>query len=393
MTSAFEQAGGALEKQFGGAAPDLLIAFLSADHAPEAGRLAALARRRFPSALLVGCTGLGVIGAAREAEDGPALSLTGASLPGVERTGFHLDLATLPAPDDVTGWRDQVGQTSAARPGGLLLLADPFTMDATALIAGLDRAFPGAPKFGGLASGGRRPGEHPLLLGGAVHREGAVGVAFSGALAVDTLVAQGCRAIGEPMRVTRCRGNQLQALDERPPLDVLTELHEALDPRDQELMQHSLFLGLEVHGRGLEHRGGELLVRNLVGVDHASGAIAVGAELHQHQRVQFMLRDARTAEEDLQRLLDCERHDRAAGRPSGALLFSCTGRGAGLFGCADHDTGLFVERLGPVPLGGFFCNGEIGPVAGTTYLHGYTSAFALFREAGRDRGAPPGRAD
>jgi small ligand-binding sensory domain FIST len=121
-------------------------------------------------------------------------------------------------------------------------------------------------------------------------------------------------------------------------------------------------------------------VRNFLGADPATGALAVGASLHPHQVVQFVLRDARTAEEDLQRLLDRERRDRAAGRPAGALLFSCQGRGAGLFGCPDHDTGLFEERLGPAPLGGFFCSGEIGPVAGTTFLHGYTSAFALFRE-------------
>jgi small ligand-binding sensory domain FIST len=209
-----------------------------------------------------------------------------------------------------------------------------------------------------------------------------VGVALSGALVVDTLVAQGCRPIGVPMLVTRCKGNLMEELDEEPPLEVLAALHASLEPRDQALMQHSLFLGLEMKEEQVEHAPGEYLVRNLVGVDRSTGAIAVGASLHQYQVVQFMLRDARTAEEDLQRLLDRERHARAAGRPSGALLFSCTGRGAGLFGCADHDTGLFLERLGRVPLGGFFCNGEIAPVAGTTFLHGYTSAFALFREAG-----------
>jgi small ligand-binding sensory domain FIST len=90
---------------------------------------------------------------------------------------------------------------------------------------------------------------------------------------------------------------------------------------------------------------------------------------------QFVLRDARTAEEDLRRMLGRQRP--AAAPPAGALLFSCVGRGAGLFGRPDHDTALFEEKLGPVPL---FCNGEIGPVGGTTFLHGYTSAFAMFRE-------------
>jgi small ligand-binding sensory domain FIST len=129
----------------------------------------------------------------------------------------------------------------------------------------------------------------------------------------------------------------------------------------------------------IEYEAGDLLVRNLVGADEETGALAVGAELRPMTVAQFVLRDARTAAEDLRRLL--VRHRGASARaPAGALLFSCVGRGAGLFGRPDHDTGLFVESLGPAPLGGFFCNGEIGPVGGMTFLHGYTSAFALFRD-------------
>jgi small ligand-binding sensory domain FIST len=146
-------------------------------------------------------------------------------------------------------------------------------------------------------------------------------------------------------------------------------------------MRHSLFLGLDMREERIEFDPGELLVRNLVGVDEATGALAVGAELRPMQVVQFVLRDARTAEEDLERLLEKQRRAGGWSPPSGALLFSCVGRGAGLFGRPDHDTGLFEEKLGPVPLGGFFCNGEIGPVGGSTFLHGYTSAFAIFREA------------
>jgi small ligand-binding sensory domain FIST len=212
-----------------------------------------------------------------------------------------------------------------------------------------------------------------------------VGVALSGNVEVDAVIAQGCRPIGKPMLVARCRGGLLQELDRGPPLRVLQELYRALEGRDRELMQHSLFLGLDMRDARVEFDPSELLVRNLVGADEKTGALAVGAELRQMQVVQFVLRDAQAAEEDLRRQL--ERHRRAApgARPAGALLFSCVGRGAGLFGRPDHDTGLFEEALGPAPLGGFFCNGEIGPVGGSTFLHGYTSAFALFREA-RERG-------
>jgi small ligand-binding sensory domain FIST len=384
---AIEEAVQALDRKLGGAAPSLLLAFLSPHHAGACGQLSAAAEARFPSALLMGCTGGGVIGDAHEAEDGPALSLTAASLPGVTLDRFHLEMTSLPVSHaDLAGWRTLAGPAPEAQPK-FLLLADPFTMDCAALVAGLDRAYPGAPKFGGLASGGRRPGENRLLLGKEVHRSGAVGLALSGALVVDTVIAQGCRPIGTPMLVTRCQGNVLQELNQRPALSVVTELYGSLDPRDRALMQHSLFLGLEMREDRVEYAPGELLVRNLMGADEESGALVIGAELRPMMVVQFVLRDAGTAEEDLRRLLDRHR-DGAAPPPEGALLFSCLGRGAGLFGRPDHDTNLFEESLGPAPLGGFFCNGEIGPVGGTTFIHGYTSAFAIFREP-RSRLTPP----
>jgi small ligand-binding sensory domain FIST len=376
----------AVEAGLGGRVPDLLLAFASPHHAQDFTILAELAAERHPGALLVGCTGSGVIGNAREAEEGPALSLTGAWLPGVACNGFHVGMSSLPDPETgAASWHDRVGLGPRTRPK-FLLLADPFTLDADALIGGLDRAYPRAPKVGGLVSGGRAPGEHRLLLGEEVHRGGAVGVAFTGDLEVDTVIAQGCRPIGRPMLVTRCRGGALLELDRGKPLEVLAEIHEELGPRDRELMRHSLFLGLDMREERVEYDPGELLVRNIVGADPETGALSVGEELHPVQAVQFVLRDADAAREDLRRMLEVRR-ETGAPRPEGALLFSCTGRGSGLFGRPDHDTGLFEEVLGPAALGGFFCNGEIGPVGGTTFLHGYTSAFALFRGVKR-RGQP-----
>ncbi len=379
---AFAEAAGALELRLGGDAPDLLVAFASPHHAAHCDGIPSLARQRFPGALLVGCTGGGIIGDAREVEDGPALSLTAAVLPRVALAPLDVDMTSLPSPDaGVAGWRAIAGAAPEAEPS-FLLLADPFTMDVHQLIAGLDSAYPGAPKFGGLASGGRRAGENRLFLGTDVRRSGAVGIAFSGEVTVDTVIAQGCRPIGRPMVMTRCHESLLQGLDGRPPLEVLRELHGSLAGRDRELMKHSLLLGLEMREDRVEYEPGELLVRNILGADQETGAIAVGAELRPMTVAQFVLRDARTAEEDLRRMLD-RRRGVTGGPPSGALLFSCLGRGAGLFGRPDHDTDLFEEKLGPTPLGGFFCNGEIGPVGGTTFLHGYTSAFAIFREPRR----------
>ena len=367
----------AIRRDLAGARADLVVAFASPHHLDTATRIPALVEAALPGSLLVGCTGSGIIGAGHEVEGEAALSLTAASLPGVRLTAFHLDERELPESADPEEWRDTIDVDPASKPH-FLLLVDPMTIDAAALVAGLDAAYPAASKFGGLASGGPVPGANRLFLKSRTHRAGAVGVAFAGNLTVETIVAQGCRAIGKPMIATRCRDNVLLEVDGRPPLEVLRELFPSLPPRDQELMRHSLFMGIEMR-ESVEYREGELLVRNLVGMDAKTGSLALGAMLHPMQVVQFLLRDARTAEEDLTRLLD--KSTARVQPPSGALLFSCLGRGAHLFGRPDHDTDLFRSKVGAVPLGGFFCNGEIGPVGGATFLHGYTSAFALFREA------------
>jgi small ligand-binding sensory domain FIST len=361
--AALSEVTAAVRRDLDGARADLLLTFVSAHHAPRFELVLSALRESFPQARLAGCSAAGVIGGGHEAEARPALSLTAAWLPGVQLSIAQgddaLDFGALP--DDPN----------------FVVLTDPFTCDSEGLVGSLDEAFPAAAKVGGLASGGRFPGENALFCDHKVHRGGAVVVALGGDVAVDTIVAQGCRPIGRPMVVTRADENLIQELDKRKPSQVLQEVYDELDERDQQLFRHSLFVGIEMRSQQVEVRPGEFLVRNLVGMDKASGALAVGAAVQPWQVVQLVLRDARTAEQDLKRHLSHYR-----GRPHGALLFSCIGRGEHLFGKADHDTGLFRARVGPVPLGGFFCNGEIGPVGGTTFLHGYTSAFGLFRPRG-----------
>jgi small ligand-binding sensory domain FIST len=349
---------------------DLAIVFAS----PALARKLAPRLADIPAATVIGCSGAGIIGDASEIEDRPAVSVTAAELPGVTCTGFRVEPDALPP--DADAWRRRIG---VDEPTGLLVLADPFSSDVQDLIEGLDAAFPRTPKFGGLVSGGRAPGANWLFANGATYHAGAVGVAFAGDLAIDTIVAQGCRPIGAPMVVTRSDDNLIRELDQGSPLEVLQALHDSLDERDRALFRHSLFVGIEMKD-SLVHREGELLVRNIVGLDPVANVLAVAAHLRPFQVIRFMLRDARTATEDLERML--ERH-RAAGRGAcdGALLFSCLGRGAHLFGEPDHDCKLFRQHVGDVAVGGFFCNGEIGPVGGTTFLHAYTSSFALFRRA------------
>jgi small ligand-binding sensory domain FIST len=285
------------------------------------------------------------------------------------------DLPDLDGPPDA--WERRVGVRAADEPQ-FVILSDPFSGRPDALLAGLDYAFPGSPKIGGLASGATSPGLNALFLGEKTFTEGTVGLALSGNVAVDTVVAQGCRPVGELMRITGCGGNFLHELDGEPVLQVLQQLFSALDERDRHLASTALFIGVMMDEFREEPLVGDFLIRNLIGVDPHRGAIAVGENLQEGMRVRFHLRDARTSAEDLHAML--KSYEKALpGNVSGALLFSCLGRGEGLYGRPNFDTGVFREHLGDVPVGGFFCNGEIGPVGGATFLHGYTSSFGLFR--------------
>lgn len=377
LERAVARAASGVRAQLGACPADLVFAFVSAHHAAAYGRLPKLVGEALGGRLLIGCSAGGVIGGGHEIEQRPGVALSAAFLPGVTIQPLRLSGEALPSPRaEPAAWRELIGVT--ADDPQIILLPDPFSFDAEAVIRGLDRAYPEARTIGGIASGGRQTGENALWLADGLHHDGLVGVALSGNVALDTVVAQGCRPIGEPMFVTACERNIIRQLDGRAPLDVLQELHERLDARDRQLARHSLFLGIVMKEDRVEYRQGDFLIRNLLGIDPQSGALAIGALVDETSVVQFHLRDATTSAQDLDAMLERYRQ-REMPSPRGALLFSCLGRGQFLYGRPDHDTDAFRRTLGDVPLGGFFCNGEIGPVHGQTFLHGYTSAFGLFR--------------
>jgi small ligand-binding sensory domain FIST len=380
LSSAVERAAGSVFAGLGRQEPDLLFVFVGADHAPRFDAVADLLLREFESAFLFGCCAGGVIGGGREIEDRPGLSLTGALLPGVKFKGTHLDAAQVPPVfAEPRIWEDTLRMTPNQQPA-FLLLADPYSFETEAFVRGLDRVYPLAPKIGGLASGARQVGGTALYLGNQVHHSGCVTLALTGNIEIDAVVAQGCRPIGDPMFVTMAHENLIRELDGRPPREVLARLFERLPPSDRELFSQSLFLGLAMRTDASEYLPGDFLIRNILGMDPQSGALWVSANVPANSVVQFHLRDAATSAHDLERTLTGYGASRPLQPDAGALLFSCSGRGMGLYGQADHDSNAFRRLVGDVPLGGFFCSGEIGPIQNATYLHGYTSAFAVFRE-------------
>jgi small ligand-binding sensory domain FIST len=257
-----------------------------------------------------------------------------------------------------------------------LLLTDPATIDAEVCARGIDRAFPGTTVVGGLASGASEPGDARLFENREAHRSGGLLLALTGNVVIDPVIAQGCRAIGEPFFVTACDGNLLHELDGRKPRELLAALFASLDERDRELFRGSLCIGLALPGPGQNVGTGEFLIRNVLGLDPDTGALWIGARLARNAVVQFHLRDGDAASRELSARLGTALHGRLP--PVAALLFACAARGRNLFGVPGHDSAA-LRRIVDVPVAGMFCAGEIAPIQGATFLHGFSSVFGLIR--------------
>lgn len=366
-----------------GQEPDLVIAFVSHHYARSFEKIPVYIKEKLKPKALIGCSAGGLIGGGEEVEHERGIALAGAVLPGVNLSCFHIFNEQLPDGDaPPSEWEKIVGVESRTEPS-FILLPDPFSFRTETMVQGLDYAFASSVKVGGLASGANEPGRNALFLNEDVYTEGMVGLAVSGNVIVDTVVAQGCRPIGKPLTVTACQGNILLELAGEPAIQVLKNVLEDLSPQDQELARNSLFLGVVMDEFKTDFKCGDFLIRNLVGLVPEAGAIVVGELLRQGRTVQFHLRDAATSSDDLRMMLksycDRSRLSGAGAKAQGALLFSCLGRGRHLYGTQNHDSDTFREYVADVPLTGFFCNGEIGPVGGTTFLHGYTSSFGIFR--------------
>lgn len=366
---------GQIEEGLGNLRPDLGFLFVSHTFASEFPRVLPLLQEKFPLPALIGCGGNGIIGGGLEFETEPVISLQVGHLPGVYIRTFHLNPNRLPDLDSPPqAWQELVGIGGIDQPG-FVLLVDGFSFPITDFLQGLDFAFPQSVKVGGLASGGGQ-GNNALFCDRDLYFSGAVGVALWGNIKLDAVVAQGCRPIGEILQITASERNIITALNDRPPLQELQEIVNNLSERDRRLAQRSLFVGIVMNEFQTELKRGDFLIRNIIGVDPNSGAIAIGDRIRPGQRIQLHLRDAETSAEDLRNALN----QYTSPKPRGALMFACTGRGEGLYQKPNFDSELFQQRFGAIDMSGFFCGGEIGPVGGTTFLHGYTSVFGIFRE-------------
>jgi small ligand-binding sensory domain FIST len=366
---------GEVLEQLEGDRPDLLVCFVSRHHIDAFTDITDGLRAILEPDVLAGATAVSIAGGSREIEDEPALSVWAADLGGGHASGFVLDVQPHLDGEGAEGVRVDGWPSEASGDATVLLLADPFSFPVADLLALCNARVPGVRVIGGLASAGTVPGTNRLALDDRIVRRGAVGVVLPPEIAVRTVVSQGCRPVGSPFTVTKSERNLVLELGGRSAIARLEDLVAAADDRDRALLARGLQVGIVVDEHRVDFDRGDFLVRSVLGADQSTGAVTVGEIIEVGQTVQFQVRDADAADEDLAALLGALG---VGARFGGALLFTCNGRGVSLFGHADHDTGLIDQQLGPLPLAGAFCAGEIGPIGGHNFLHGFTASIALF---------------
>lgn len=352
---------------------DLAVLFVSQQHGPNYDDLVRTIHERLRPRCLIGCTGESIVGRGQEIEDAPAISLWAAHLPGATLTPMQLEFVTTPEGGSFTGWPD-AARHPISDDATLLLLAEPFSFPADGLLERLADDWPKLRVLGGMASGAHTPGKNFVFADNRSHNTGAVGVLIDGDVQIRPVVSQGCRPIGRTFVITKAERNVILEMSGKPPLAQFQEVLDSLTPEEHTLVQHGLHVGQVIDEYREKFTRGDFLIRNVVGADRNSGAIAIGDYAQVGRTVQFHIRDAQSADEDLRSLLDVS--DKTAAQ--GALLFTCNGRGTRLFDAPHHDARVIGEQCGEIPLAGFFAQGEIGPVGSRNFLHGFTASIALF---------------
>ncbi len=368
-TAAIEAAADA-RNGLGGARADIAVVFASGSHLVNAEAALDGVFEALDPGGLVGCGAGGVLSDGREVEGGSAVVVWAAALGDGSAQAFHAEVHETEEHITVAGVPDLDGAT------GVILLPEPSSFPTDQLLAEWGTTHPGVPVLGGLASG-RRDGAGALFIGSEVVTAGAVGVRFEG-VEILPCVSQGAAPIGPELTVTAAEGHVISELAGRPALERLRDAITGLADDERAMVTHGLLLGIVVDQNKPEYVQGDFLVRGLMGADPEAGTIAVGTGVAPGSVVRLHARDADSADRDLREALALRLAALGGRPPAGALVFTCNGRGRGMFGVQDHDASAVAAGLGGAPTAGFFAAGEIGPVGGETFLHGFTATVAVF---------------
>jgi len=365
--------------------PTVAFVFCSPDWRPHVAALAESVQVDGRVPLVIGCSGAGLVGVGEEDENVSGFSLLLLALPNTEVQVADISVEDLARAEAGEDWRaitgigddhDLKGNDPTPPSGAWITLCNPLHMHSETWLRHWNTAYDGVPTFGGLASGPAEPEGMFLFRENGISDAAMTAVHFSGGVRVGGVVSQGCRPIGEPYTVTEADDNVLITIGSKPAFEKLEEAFESLDKELRDQAQGNIFAGLAMTEYVDEYQRGDFLVRNILGGDPNAGVLALGAEPRVGQTMQFQLRDSDSADEDLR--LRCAAARKKYGEPFAGLMFTCAGRGSHMFGIPNHDAGIVEDVFGRVPLSGFFCNGEIGPVGGRNYIHGYTASAAFF---------------
>lgn len=373
LTSAAERATAQALEGLDGRRPDLVAVFVCGGEDDATGTALERAAGLAGAPATIGCCAPGVIGAGRGVEATSAAAVWCAVLPEVQVRSFALEVMPSDAGMAVVGMPELKPDDAVA-----ILLADPWSFPVDGFVEQTNAALPGLPLVGGMAAGLRGRGSTRLLTDDHVVDRGAVGVVLTGPVGARAVVSQGCRPVGPAMTVTAAEGNVILELAGVPALRKLQEILSMLPPAEQTLVSDGLQLGIARDEYVEEHVQGDFLIRGLAGADESRGGLVVGDLVPVGRTVRFQVRDATAADGDLRDALHGFRAGRGAGTTEGALLFSCNGRGAHLFGTADHDPQLVRSELVAQGVAGCFAAGEIGPVGGRNFVHGFTASILAF---------------
>jgi small ligand-binding sensory domain FIST len=372
---AAENATAAALEGIGGSTPDLLAVFVAGGEPDTVAEALLRAQGLAGAGASVGCSAPGVIGSGRGIEAAGAVAVWCGVLPGVRARSFALEVMPSGGSMAIVGMPDRLHDDEVA-----VLVADPWSFPVDGFVEQINATLPGLPVVGGLAAGATGRGSTRMLLDDRVVDRGAVGVLLGGPVRTRTLVSQGCRPVGPAMTVTASDANVILELAGMSAIRKLHEILEALPPEEQAMVTTGLQLGVARSEYIDDHVQGDFLIRGVAGVDEARGGLIVGDLVPVGRTVKFQVRDATAADVDLRESL-AQFQATSSGRAEGALLFSCNGRGAAMFGSADHDPTVVRAGLAPQGLAGCFAAGEIGPVAGKNFVHAFTASMLVFESS------------
>lgn len=365
-----------IKKVFGETKIDLVLMFFSPDYCEELQALTKLLWKSLEPQVMLGCMGDGVIGESEEFEETPVITLWAASLPNVIMVPMHLVFSENNESYVITGWPNELSLVHE-RPT-FILLADPFSTPVDKALSHIEHYCPGAPAIGGLASGGSDLGENRMIFNDSIRTEGLVGIAMWGEVSIRMLVSQGCNPIGERYVVTKSERNIIYELGGMPTIERLQGILSNMAPERSQEVAMALQVGIAFDEQQEQLNRGDFLIRELLGADQQSGGLAISDIVEEGQTIQFHLRDAKAASEELNLLLAKDRMDHQHEVPQGSLLFTCSGRGRRFFSEPNHDINVLRRQTGDIPIAGFFAAGEIGPVGRKNFIHAYTASVALF---------------